>query len=1131
MTTICVFPGHGSQRVGMGAGVLGRFPELTAQADAVLGYSVEELCLRGPAARLADNRFAQPATYVVSALEFLARTHRGEAPPDVVAGHSAGEYAALFAAGSVDFGTGLRIVARRAELMNRRPTGAMVSVLGLAPERISELLAREGLTEVSVACFNSPEQTALSGPEGGIRAAAELLRGEAEAVFWVSLTTAPHSPRLARAARELAGFLESAQLAAPSIPVIANVTARPYGPADLPGLLIRQLTEPVRWTQTARYLLALDRPRFTEIGPGTVLTGLIEATRAAAPSGRAAAAEAAGPDLAATAAALVREALASGAARLGGPVLAQTPLTDLGLTSAEMIATIVELEKSVGELPVTLFVEHRDIEEIAGYLAAEHGDALAAASPAPASPAPASPAPASPAPARPAARHEAAAERPAPAPGTAQEPGGAALPENAIAIVGMAGRFPGAADVNALWDLVAHGRSAVRELAGERWEHSRYLSAGPDGGSGTTYSRWAALLADADRFDSFFFGISPGEAEQMDAQQRVFLETAYEALQDGGLTRDSLGRDTGVYVGAMNSDYAVLTAQGALSGACPYPYAGNYQIANRVSYFLDLRGPSITIDTACSSSLVAVHLACEALLAGSVTAAIAGGVNILAHPARHVQYANMGMLSRAGRCATFSARADGIVLGEGVAAVVLKRLDRAVADGDVIHGVIRGSWTSSEGHTSGFTVPSPQAQASVVRRALERAGIPADTIGYVEAHGTGTPLGDPIEVRGLALALGPLAGGTRAIASLKPNIGHLEAAAGAAGLVKVLLQFRHRALAPSLHADPLNPRIKFAGGSFEVPRRLSEWSRLAPGIPRRAGVSSFGLGGVNAHLVVEEFDPAPAAARQPVRDPLLFLLSGRTPGAVRQYAARLASRLAAQPEDLRDVAETLRTGREHLGERAAFTARSHEELLSALLALAGEAPAGTAAVRAPATDDQAAGPPHGDEPLPEPARRWCAGAELPDCQPPAGQRGRRIPLPTYPFADERHWVSVADALRAGSARNGRADSGTGTAGRAVPGPDGQAGLLEGRLRGAVAEVVKAPPGQLEDDVSFTEYGLNSVLLARLSGELSRAFAVTLTMTELAEHQTIAGLASYLMREHRAAVAAAIQETEDESCEQ
>lgn len=1105
MTTIYVFPGHGSQHVGIGSGLFARFPELVAEADSILGYSIEELCLGGPTDRLADNRFAQPAVFTVSALEYLERVERRGRRPDIVAGHSLGEYTALFAAGAMDFGTGLRVVARRAQLMNNRPTGSMVSVIGIAPERIRARLDETGLSEVTFACFNSPEQTALSGPEESVRAAAELLRPDATAVFWVSPTTAPHSPCMAEAAEELGEFLRSVDFRSPEVPVVANVTARPYQTGELPSLLVRQLVEPVRWVDTVRYLEGLERPRYEEIGPGAVLTGLIEAIRAAPPD------RPAGEDsreaLLATAADLVREAIARKAPRLGGAMPPTTLLIDLGLSSAEMINILVELEGSLGPLPVTLFFEQSDLAGIARYLADEHRPALASLAAGKARPRP--------------PRDQGVEEAPSIVP-TARRAAAApaALPERAIAVVGMAGRFPGAADVHALWDLLASGRSAVRELTDERWEHRRYVSEG-EGQSGSTYSRWAALLSDVDRFDSFFFRISPGEAEQMDPQQRIFLETVYEALQDGGHTRQSIGRDVGVYVGAMNSDYAVLSAQGALAGACPFPYAGNYQIANRVSYFLDLRGPSLTVDTACSSSLVAVHLACEALLAGSISTAIAGGVNVLAHPARHIQYATMETLSRTGRCSTFGRDADGIVLGEGVAAFILKPLERAVADEDPIHGVIRGTWTGAEGRTNGFTVPSPEAQSAVVASALERAGVPAATIGYVEAHGTGTPLGDPIEIRGLNRALGPLDSGARAVGSVKPNIGHLEAAAGAAGLAKVMLQFRHRQLATSLYADPANPLIDFAGGSFYVPDRLVEWPRVAPDIPRRAGISSFGLGGVNAHIVVEEFaEPPVEPRRHSTAGARLFLLSARTPQALREYAARLGKWLAAERRELRDVAETLRTGREEFAERAAFVARSHRELAHALELVAGGGSADAAGVytgTAGAGVEQATG----NEPLAELARRWCRGADLSRYEPPPEERGRRVPLPTYPFADARHWVEIPDVFHYGSAvaadraAAGRADDRE---------PARLADRLADYLRGTAAAVIKARPDELAGNVDMNEYGFDSVLLARLSGEINRGLGLALTMTVLYEHRTLSALAAYLLTEHRHAVAVALPDT-------
>lgn len=689
---------------------------------------------------------------------------------------------------------------------------------------------------------------------------------------------------------------------------------------------------------------------------------------------------------------LVHETFTSTLARPQVPVTPETTFEALRLTSLDIVNLTVALEKRLGrELPTTLLFEHRTVDGLARTLADAPEEAAQAPAPAVVAPR--------------------AADR--------REP---------VAVIGLAGRYPQAASVDELWELLTRGRSAVRELSAERWEHGRHLAV--DGGPDTTYSAWAALLDDVDRFDAQFFGIAPREAETMDPQQRLFLEVAHEAVEDAGHTRASLGPHVGVYVGVMANDYAALSRSAAVTGHGPFPYAENYQIANRVSYFYDFTGPSLAVDTACSASAVAVHLACEAIRRGEITAAVAGGVNLVLHPARHIQYAQMGMLSRDGRCRPFGEGADGFVMGEGVGAVLLKPLSKALADGDHVHGVIRGSWTNSGGRTSGFTVPNPRAQADLVSRALADADVPARTVSYVEAHGSGTELGDPIEIRGLTAAFGgESADAWCAVGSVKSAIGHLEPAAGIAGLTKVLLQLRHRTLAPTLHAETLNPRIDFDRTPFRVQREPADWRRpVGPDgpLPLRAGVSSFGAGGVNAHLVVEEApeEVSGSATPEPTGDgPELIVVSAADPERLRAYARRLHTHVTAGPgrtARLADIAHTLRVGREPLTHRAAFTASDHTELaerLAALAALAGpdEAP-GIAYGRADGAASLADVFPEGEETADflarlvaggEPGRvgrLWTRGAAVGWRTLFAHTEGRRVPLPPRPFRATRYWL-------------------------------------------------------------------------------------------------------------------------------
>ncbi|WND33025.1 SDR family NAD(P)-dependent oxidoreductase [Streptomyces sp. BB1-1-1] len=706
-----------------------------------------------------------------------------------------------------------------------------------------------------------------------------------------------------------------------------------------------------------------------------------------------------------------------------------TPLEAIRMTSLSVVDAMIRLEKRYGQLSKTLFFEHRTLGDIAAALAGSGSEPAPAAGEGPPPPAPA----ASPAVDRTAPVSATAAPDAASAPGPVTEP---------IAVVGLAGRYPGADSLDELWQNVLHGRSAARPVPSDRWDHDAVYT--PEGGQGRTYSGIGNFLDGAADFDSLYFGIAPRDAEQMDPQQRVFLETAIEAVQDAGYDRHTMDRKTGVYVGAMADDYRTFSANGAATGHSPYPYADNYAIANRVSYFLDLTGPSMVVDTACSASGVALHLACEAIRRGEVAAAIAGGVNLVLHPVRHIQYAQMGMLSKAGVCRPFAEEADGFVMGEGAGAVLLKPLSKAVADGDHVYGLIRGTAVNSGGRTSGFTVPSPEAQAALVSSALRSAGVDPATVGYVEAHGSGTSLGDPIEVRALTRAFGAREqAGSCALGSVKANIGHLEPAAGIAGLTKVLLQLKHRVLPPTPHADTPNPFIELDGSPFRLQTAAAPWEPVgveADGSipPLRAGVSSFGAGGVNAHLVVEAYDRPATGVEEDAVGTELYVLSARTDQQLRTTARRLAAHLrgpAGRTVRLADVAHTLRVGREALDVRAAFTGRGRDSLLTVLDRIADGAEEGSGAVHtgrlvrggplaglftdlAGGQDFLASLAAQGE--LSTLARLWVQGAE-PDW-PALLPAARRTPLPAYPFERVPYWLpsAVLDPAGAPSATTGPA---------------------------------------------------------------------------------------------------------------
>lgn len=442
-----------------------------------------------------------------------------------------------------------------------------------------------------------------------------------------------------------------------------------------------------------------------------------------------------------------------------------------------------------------------------------------------------------------------------------------------IAIIGMAGCYPGAKNLDEFWMNLKAGKNSVSEVPKSRWDWHQFD--GLQSPSDKNMSKWGGFIEDPDCFDPQFFRISPREAEMMDPQERLFLQTCWETIEDAGYTPKTLvspkgknkRRQVGVFVGVMHKDYAFIGAE-ALSPGKAFPLSLNYaQIANRVSYFCDFHGPSMAIDTVCSSSLTAVHMALESIRHGECEVALAGGVNLSLHPNKYLSYGMMDLHSSDGYCRTFGKSGDGYVSGEGIGTVLLKPITKAIQDGDHIYAVIKGSSINHVGTVSGMTVPSPVAQADMIATCLEKTGIHPRTISYVEAHGTGTSLGDPIELQGLEKAYRQYTQDQQfcAIGSVKSNIGHAESAAGISGLHKVALNLYHKTLVPSLHSAELNPYINFEKSPFYVQRLTEAWKQPVVmendrevRYPRRAALSSFGATGSNAHVILEEYIPTEA---------------------------------------------------------------------------------------------------------------------------------------------------------------------------------------------------------------------------------------------------------------------------------
>ena len=518
-----------------------------------------------------------------------------------------------------------------------------------------------------------------------------------------------------------------------------------------------------------------------------------------------------------------------------------------------------------------------------------------------------------------------------------------------IAVIGLGCRLPQAPDPEALWNLLIQSKSAILETPPGRWDVDELYDP-VIGTPGKLNTRWAGFIDEVDRFDAQFFGISPREANEMDPQQRMLLEVAWTALERGGIRPSSLaGTRTGVYVGIGGNDYSHLglLLDNHLERINPYTGVGNAHsiAANRLSYFLDLRGPSLAVDTACSSSLVAIHLACASLRARESEVALAGGVNVLLSPEVSIAFSHAHMLASDGRCKAFDASADGYVRGEGCGIVVLKRLADAERDGNRIFALIRGVAVNQDGRSNGLTAPNGKAQEAVIRAALLSAGLRPADIGYVEAHGTGTPLGDPIEMRALTAVLseGRSPENVCAVGSIKTNIGHLETASGIAGVIKSILALEREQIPAHLHLRKLNELMGLTEGTFVVPRQARPWPRGER--PRRAGVSSYGFGGTNAHVILEEA-PRSVIPALPESAAHVLCLSARTERSLRGLASAFAVDLARQPDlDPASVCYTAALGREHFAaHRLAVAGASLGELREKVAALAaGETVAGALA--------------------------------------------------------------------------------------------------------------------------------------------------------------------------------------------
>ncbi|CAM4515031.1 SDR family NAD(P)-dependent oxidoreductase [Paenibacillus xylanexedens] len=639
-----------------------------------------------------------------------------------------------------------------------------------------------------------------------------------------------------------------------------------------------------------------------------------------------------------------------------------------------------------------------------------------------------------------------------------------------IAIIGISGKYPQADNLEQFWDNLIAGKDCITEIPEERWSLEGFYE--PDrkeaARKGKSYSKWGGFIEGYADFDPLFFQLSPREVINMDPQERLFLQTVWEALEDSGYTREQMDRQyngkVGVFAGITKSGFNLYGPPLWNEGSEWFPQTSFSSVANRVSYLLNLHGPSMPVDTMCSSSLTAIHEACESIRRGECEAAIAGGVNLYLHPSSYVALCAQQMLASDGKCKSFAQEADGFVPGEGVGVVILKQLSKAVEDGDQIHAVIRGTHINHGGKTNGYMVPNPAAQGDLIRETINKAGIDARWISYIEAHGTGTSLGDPIEMAGLARAFHQDTKDKEycSIGSLKSNVGHMESAAGIGGLTKIILQLKHGQIAPSLHAEELNREIDFKNTPFIVQQKASDWSRpmvevdgQMREIPRIAGVSSFGAGGANAHVIVEEYIPAPAHPSFPVTEsssgmterkseqPVMIVLSARNEERLVALAEKLLlyiSRRTLDDQVLDKLAYTLQTGREAMEERLAFTASTIRELIARLVTIqTGKLKQVIPGIYRGRVNRTSYTPLDTEQEANKPASEdvrlamiqvnvnrllelWVNGAKLDWKQMYGAMTPGKMSLPTYPFEREKYWLPEAEGMPLSVANTTEADS-------------------------------------------------------------------------------------------------------------